>query len=175
MNCVSGKVNVCTRPGWLVSSVPSSFTSTTCRRGWYLCKDCKTTICPAERKGSAGRHVSAVSVRWAGAAGRAGAGWSPPPRLTDRGTRRAGDWLAGARPALVPPGARITGAPEENRTRLPGRQGLPIRLALLLGGTKIFTTPDPVGFLFEINQSSICTVLGKVGHSGIGRGARTTL
>lgn len=59
MNCVSGKVKVCTRPGWLVSSVPSSFTSTTCRRGWYLCRDCRTTICPAERKGSAGRRVNA--------------------------------------------------------------------------------------------------------------------
>lgn len=50
MNWVSGKVNVWTRPGWLVSSVPSSFTSTTCRRGWYLCRDCKTTICPRREK-----------------------------------------------------------------------------------------------------------------------------
>lgn len=45
MNCVSVKVKVCTRPGWLVSSVPSSFTSTTWSRGWYLCRDWRTTIC----------------------------------------------------------------------------------------------------------------------------------
>lgn len=60
MNWVSGKVKVCTLPGWLVSSVPSSFTSTTCRRGWYLWRDCRTTICQAEEEEGGGRGVRAA-------------------------------------------------------------------------------------------------------------------
>lgn len=49
-NCVSVKVKVWTRPGWLVSSVPSSFTSTTWSRGWYLWRDWRTTIWRAEQR-----------------------------------------------------------------------------------------------------------------------------
>lgn len=50
MNCVSVKVKVCTLPGWLVSSVPSSFTSTTWSLGWYLWRDWRTTIWRSEPK-----------------------------------------------------------------------------------------------------------------------------
>lgn len=45
MNWVSGKTNVWVLEVRKGSSVPSSFTSTMWRRGWYLCSDCSTIIC----------------------------------------------------------------------------------------------------------------------------------
>lgn len=44
MNWFSGKVKVCVLASLLMSSTPSSVTSTMCSRGWYLCRDCRTII-----------------------------------------------------------------------------------------------------------------------------------
>lgn len=142
MNWVSGKVNVCTRPGWLVSSVPSSFTSTTCRRGWYLCKDCRTTICPAGREASAGRRVNAVRAETRGAG----------PGLQGPGSRRA-------RADQPRPAGRRARRPPEPRpfsqSCLPARE------------TKIFKMCGSRVFPAQINQVFL---LGWAMNSDMGRG-----
>lgn len=50
MNWFSGKVKVWALASLLMSSTPSSVTSTMCSRGWYLWSDCKTIICIKKKK-----------------------------------------------------------------------------------------------------------------------------
>lgn len=149
MNWVSGKVNVWTRPGWLVSSVPSSFTSTTCRRGWYLCRDCKTTICPAKRKESE-RCYRACSHQPAPAPGLALGQAEPTGGRCSKLAVGLASWWQGSQDTLaqVPLEARILRA---LRIMKPERQSFP--LVLLRRGTKIFHN---LQICFLSKSTSIC-------------------
>ena len=171
MNWVSGKVNVCTRPGWLVSSVPSSFTSTTCRRGWYLCKDCKPTICPAERKGIGGLRVKTVAVRRA--VRREPRGGCLEPATGAKWPRDSpGWWQAGW--------DRLAQALQEHRS--PSTKGKPNPTARCLGPLSQSSFKEKQRFSKPADHFPLkiyqVLVLGKVGISRIGREGgcwRTTL
>lgn len=147
MNWVSGKVNVWTRPGWLVSSVPSSFTSTTCRRGWYLWRDCKTTICPGKRKESS---FERPPVRTSPRARSAGLGQLEPAAPDWLWDSPPGDWVASThRPNLWEPrSSGHWGSPNANHQSLP--------LVLLRRGTKIYSQPTNLKsrsfIFFKMNQ-----------------------
>lgn len=62
MNWVSGKVKVWVQIEGCTSSTSPCLASVTCRRGWYLCKDCSTIICQIHRTQFI--HTWSVSCSW---------------------------------------------------------------------------------------------------------------